>query len=82
MYSRLYGVDFIIRGKHLKTVTEEMQKYIDLCEDGCIINGLSVNFGKTGLVFFSKTRNNLASWMRVSDYKPKHYMLMLHLIKN
>lgn len=47
-----YEVVIFKCGKHLKNVTLVMHHSLDLSKDLCIINGLSVNPCKNGLVLF------------------------------
>nr|CAH7757952.1 unnamed protein product [Callosobruchus chinensis] len=59
MYAQGYADDIVIliRGKHMGTCLEMMQRAISIVERWCVTEGLSVNPSKTIMVPFTKQRN-------------------------
>nr|CAH7725115.1 unnamed protein product [Callosobruchus chinensis] len=59
MYAQGYADDIVIliRGKHMGTCLEIMQRALSIVERWCVTEGLSVNPSKTIMVPFTKQRN-------------------------
>nr|CAH7763973.1 unnamed protein product [Callosobruchus chinensis] len=59
MYAQGYADDIVIliRGKHIVTCLEIMQRTLSILERWCVTEGLSVNPSKTIMVPFPKQRN-------------------------
>nr|CAH7760192.1 unnamed protein product [Callosobruchus chinensis] len=59
MYAQGYADDIVIliRGKHMGTCLEIMQRALSIVERWCVTEGLSVNPSKTIMVPFTNQRN-------------------------